>query len=272
MLGAGRVHRRPFDIVGIAAGAGHRRGDARQHFGLVDAHLIFAMERRGADEGVDAALLRRLDGIGADVDVLGLRAGKPADHRILRPPRDLLDALEIALARDGKSCLDDVDAHLVEQLGDLDLLLEGHGGAGALLAVAQGGVENNDTPTSWGLVGAHLLVLNSWPSSLARLASRLNYRGFLLPSPERRPRSIGESEGAQGRLRRSSVRQMCAREVAAGKPVPAPNPISPRVACIDNLAIARVSRAPRNIVRSLRRGKSAHKARQVLIRIRRSRQ
>ena len=80
------------------------------------------------------------------------------------------------------------------------------------------------------------LVLRSWPGSLARLASRLNYRGFLLPSPERRPRLIGESEGAQGRLRRSSVRQMCAREVAAGKPVPAPNPISPRVACIDDLS------------------------------------
>ena len=87
------------------------------------------------------------------------------------------------------------------------------------------------------LVGVMCLVLNSWPGSLARLASRLNYRGFLLPSPERRPRLIGESEGAQGRLRRSSARLMCAREVAAGKPVPAPNPISPRVACIDHLSL-----------------------------------
>ena len=44
----------------------------------------------------------------------------------------------------GKAGLDDVDAHLVEQRGDFELLLVGHGGAGALLAVAQGGVENND--------------------------------------------------------------------------------------------------------------------------------
>ena len=44
----------------------------------------------------------------------------------------------------GKAGLDDVDAHVVEQLGDFELLLMGHGGAGALLAVAQGGVEDDD--------------------------------------------------------------------------------------------------------------------------------
>ena len=32
----------------------------------------------------------------------------------------------------------------VEQLGDFELLLVGHGGAGRLLAVAQGGVEDDD--------------------------------------------------------------------------------------------------------------------------------
>ena len=58
VLGAGRVHRRPFDVVGVAARARHRRGDALQHLVLVDAHLIFAVERRGADEGMDAAALR----------------------------------------------------------------------------------------------------------------------------------------------------------------------------------------------------------------------
>ena len=36
-LGAGCVHRRPFHIVGVGAGVGHRGGDAGQHLGLVDA-------------------------------------------------------------------------------------------------------------------------------------------------------------------------------------------------------------------------------------------
>ena len=52
----------------------------------------------------------------------------------------------------GKAGLDDVDAHVVEHLGDLDLFLERHGGAGALLAVAQGGVEYDDA-VLLGLVG-----------------------------------------------------------------------------------------------------------------------
>ena len=52
----------------------------------------------------------------------------------------------------GKAGLDDVDAHVVEHLGDLDLFLERHGGAGALLAVAQGGVEYDDAVLV-GLVG-----------------------------------------------------------------------------------------------------------------------
>ena len=55
-----------------------------------------------------------------------------------------LHGVEIALGGDRKAGLDDVDAHLVEQLGDLELLLVRHGGAGALLAVAQGGVEDVD--------------------------------------------------------------------------------------------------------------------------------
>ena len=61
VLGAGRVHRRPFDVVGIAPRARDRCGDALEHLGLVDAHLIFAMERRSADEGMDAAARGGLD-------------------------------------------------------------------------------------------------------------------------------------------------------------------------------------------------------------------
>ena len=69
---------------------------------------------------------------------------EPADHRVLGALGDLVDGGEIALRGDRKAGLDDVDAHVVEQLGDLELLLVRHGGAGALLAVAQRGVEDED--------------------------------------------------------------------------------------------------------------------------------
>ena len=103
------------------------------------------MERRGADEGVDAAALGGLDGLGAAVDVLAICARARPQITAFLARR----AISCTLSKSpwlaiGKAGLDDVDAHLIEQLGDLELLLEGHGGAGALLAVAQGSVEDHD--------------------------------------------------------------------------------------------------------------------------------
>src|SRR4029078_3318678 len=100
--------------------------------------------RRGVEDGVDARALRRPDRLGAAVDVLEGGAAEPADHRVLGAGRDLVDGGEIAFRGDREAGLDDVDAHVVEQFGDLELLVVGHGGAGALLAVAQGGVEDDD--------------------------------------------------------------------------------------------------------------------------------
>src|SRR5262249_11367725 len=67
-----------------------------------------------------------------------------AHHGVLGALGDLLHGGEVALRGDREAGLDDVDPHGVEQLGDLELLLMGHGGARALLAVAQCGVEDDD--------------------------------------------------------------------------------------------------------------------------------
>ena len=79
-------------------------------------------------------------------------ARQAGDHSVPGAAGDLADGLEIAFRGDRETGLDHVDAHVVEHLGDLDLFLEGHGGAGTLLAVAQGGVENDDA-VLFGLVG-----------------------------------------------------------------------------------------------------------------------
>ena len=102
------------------------------------------MQRRGPDEGVDAPPLGVDERFGGAVDVVGAGAGEAADDRPLDPLGDLGDRLEIAVRGDREAGLDDVDAHLVEELGDLELLLQRHRGAGRLLAVAQRRVENDD--------------------------------------------------------------------------------------------------------------------------------
>ena len=144
VLGAGGVLGRPLDVVGVVARARHRRDHHIEDLLRLHLELPLHVDRRGRDEGVDAAALGRLDRLAAAVDVLLAGAREASDHRILGALGDLVDGHEVAVRGDRETGLDDVDAHLVEQLGDLELLLMGHGGAGALLAVAQGGVKDDD--------------------------------------------------------------------------------------------------------------------------------
>ena len=127
--------------------------------------------------------LAGLDRLGAAVDVLGRRAREPADHRILGALGDFVDGREIAFRGDRKAGLDDVDAHIVEQLGDFELFLVGHGRAGALLAVAQGRVEYDDAV----LFGLGLVVIGLF--LLVECAALGRYGVlWLIPSIPRVPR------------------------------------------------------------------------------------
>ena len=128
---------------------------------------------------MDAPALRRLDRLGAAVDVVEAGAREAADHGVLGALGDLVDGGEVAVRGDREAGLDDVDAHRVEQLGDLELLLMRHGGAGALLAVAQGGVEDDDAV----LLGLGCVVMERGPfvsraQALLCEAPLVGVRGF----------------------------------------------------------------------------------------------
>jgi hypothetical protein len=108
-------------------------------------------------------VLHRVAGA-VDVSVDGARQAR--NGGVLHAASDGGDGLEIAVRGNGEPRLDDVDAHAVEALGDLELLLESHGRAGALLAVAQRGVENDDAVGVATLsgrlvrIGGHRLLLS----------------------------------------------------------------------------------------------------------------
>jgi hypothetical protein len=85
--------------------------------------------------------------------------------------------LQVAVRRNRKARFDDVDAELFEHVGDLQFFVEIHRGTRRLLAVAQGGVENQDAVRTW-----HCL-------SLSPLDSGFGIRpGFFSSSPKHRPR------------------------------------------------------------------------------------
>ena len=154
-LGAGGVLRRPLHVVAPSCGRASTWKCTISSTCSADfCSLCLRCTGRGGDEGVDArppGVLHRLAG---PVDVLLAGARQPAHHRALDALGDLGDGLEVALRGDREAGLDDVDAHLVEEVGDLQLLLEGHGGAGALLAVAQRRVEDEDAVVVGGVCPA----------------------------------------------------------------------------------------------------------------------
>ena len=185
VLGPRRVHRRPLHVVAEVARVRHRLVDPLGHLVHVEVRDR-PVQRRGADEGVDARPLRVPHRLPAAVDVLEVGAGEAADHRVLRHLRDAAHRLEVAVRGDREARLDDVDAHLVEERRDLQLLLERHGGAGRLLAVAEGGVEDEDAVLS-GVAGRSSMLI-------------LGLRGFLRRvrlSSERARRTRARSEAAK---------------------------------------------------------------------------
>ena len=122
----------------------------RRHVQL-DPH----MQRRGRDHRMDATARAGFDGFRATIDVFRIRPRQAGNDRVLGAARDFRHGLEVAFGGDREASLNDVDAHIVEHLGDFDFFFEGHGRAGALLAVTQRGVENDDAVLAGLRCGCH---------------------------------------------------------------------------------------------------------------------
>ena len=84
-------------------------------------------------------------GLAGAVDVALQGARQSAYSGILHRTRHRLHGLEIAGTGNREAGLDNVDLHALQRPGDAYLFVFGHGCAGTLLAVAQGGVEYDQT-------------------------------------------------------------------------------------------------------------------------------
>ena len=84
------------------------------------------------------------DGGPGGFDVLGHTAREAGDDGAFNLGGDLFNRVEIAVADHRETGLDDIDVETGELAGDLHFLAQVHGRAGALFAVAQGGVEDDD--------------------------------------------------------------------------------------------------------------------------------
>ena len=147
LVGAAGVLGVELDVLDVALGVLHAVDGALHALVLGDAQLVAQVARRDAEAGVDARALGAGERLGRPVDVLLDRAREAADHAVVAgESTDLLHGAEVARGGDGEAGLDDVDAHADELLGNDKLLLGVHGGAGRLLAIAQGGVKDVNLP------------------------------------------------------------------------------------------------------------------------------
>ena len=156
LVGAAGVLGVELDVLDVLLCVGHAVAGALDALLLGDVELVAQVRGANAQAGVDARALGGFQGLRGAVDVLVDGAGEAADGAgVAGDAADLLDGAEVARGADGEAGLDDVDAHADELLGDDELLLGVHGGAGRLLAVAQGGVKDVDLPGH----GVHPIVL-----------------------------------------------------------------------------------------------------------------
>ena len=147
------VHGAPFDVVDQVARLRHRRADDLEHLLLGLLHLVREVNRRCRYERVNTATFGVPYSFGGARNISGDGAGEPGNHGILAATGDFRDGFEIADRSDRKARLDDVDTHVVERLGNLQLFLERHRRARALLAVAQRRVEDENALFVGGLGG-----------------------------------------------------------------------------------------------------------------------
>src|SRR5690606_29690443 len=141
------------DLVRVVARVPHHLVGDRKHLFTRLAQHVLQVDVAGRCEDVDHRLRRGLDRLRRPVYVPFVSAREGADYRPLHLTCDRVDALEVALARDGEAGLYDVDAHTRQGVGDLELLRGVERHSRALLAVPERGVEEPDvahasTPSS----------------------------------------------------------------------------------------------------------------------------
>ena len=135
-----------------AFGEGDRLDSLGDHFVLRHAQLVFHVDLRGCDKGVNARSARVSHGVPRHFDVALGRARESADDwrvsciidHVSHFLGDTRDGVEVVIRRDGKSRLDDVHTERREFLRDVEFFVGRERRSGRLLAVSERGVEYAD--------------------------------------------------------------------------------------------------------------------------------
>ena len=93
---------------------------------------------------MDALSSRWCQGLCSARNITVIRARERADNGFLDGTGDGLDRFKVTLRRRRKASFDDIDLEPLKLTGDADFFFACHRRTGRLLAVAQGGVKNDE--------------------------------------------------------------------------------------------------------------------------------
>jgi len=149
-IAARRVLGRELNVVRIAAGALHGLACPLEALVAAEPQLALEMQVGGGDDDVHPGPRSRSHGLTGQVDVPVVAARERGDHGTAHGLGDRPDAPPVAFRRTREPRFDHVHPERVQLSGKTQLLLGRHRIAGRLLAVAQGGVEDDDvSPHEW---------------------------------------------------------------------------------------------------------------------------
>ena len=143
-VGAVAVLGRELHVGAQVAREAHRQLGLLEHLVGRHAQLLLHVQRAGGDEGVDAR--RFAAGFSASAArAMSRSLARASEHTVesLMCVGNGCARLEVAVARGRETGLDHIDAQALQLARDAQLFVLGHRRAGRLLAVAQGGVEDD---------------------------------------------------------------------------------------------------------------------------------
>ncbi len=143
-LGAPGILGRKLDVIRVLTRPANRLDRLLDHLIGGHAELLFHMNRRGGNEGMNPPRIGRLDRLARPRDIVFIGARQRTHGGILDGLGNGVDRIEVARRGRRETGLDHIDAHLFKLAGNTQLFFLGHRGARALLAVAQGRIKNDE--------------------------------------------------------------------------------------------------------------------------------
>ena len=143
-----------FNIATQVATKTHRLFGLLQHLLGAHAQLFLHVQRRGGNKGVDAAPIGPLERLGCAGNITVIGARERADGGVFDGVGNHLHGFKIAVGAGGKTGLNHIHLEALQLAGNAQFFVFGHGSTGRLLAIAQGGIKNDQ------LIGHRFLLVS----------------------------------------------------------------------------------------------------------------